>query len=98
MKRPQPHQRPNGSSKVDAFVDNPNSPMAWVLNLERAARACKTPHIRLSRDRVIGMCILLRLFGSLLEQIDAGDHTSARKTLDGLLEHIEFTKPFTGGA
>ena len=97
MKRPQPNQRPH-AGKADELPVNPDDPMAWVLNLERAARACRTPHIRLSRDRVVGMCILLRLFGSLLQQIDAGQHEAARKTLDGLLQQLDFTQPKQGGA
>lgn len=99
MNRPTANQRPQVPG-VDTMpglgTNDADNPMAWVERLEQTVRKCRSAKVTLSKQRVVGMCILLRLFGRMLVQIDRGDIESARKHLHAVVDQLELEQPQQG--
>lgn len=67
----------------------PITPSEWVRNLERAASTCKGSHVRVSRARLMQLCLLTRLTIQMLNSVDEGNAEAARAHLKEFVATLE---------
>lgn len=88
-------------AKVQTRATSPVSPPEasepnWVERLEKLARLCRSTHVRVSRSKLLKLCLMDRLIVRMLKQLDEGDSFEARRHLREYLE-LRDADAFTDG-
>jgi hypothetical protein len=63
-----------------------NSNIEWLERLSKAVESAKSSHVRVSRGKLLKVCLIARMAIRMLEAIDKGDNKQARVQLNALVE------------